>query len=81
MLGSLIGNLITFNTEGLDFVLTALFIVLFLEQWKKKENRRSGIIGLGGTSVALFVVGKDNFVIPAMILILFVLTAGRKSTA
>jgi 4-azaleucine resistance transporter AzlC len=78
VIGSLIGNLITFNTEGLDFVLTALFIVLFLEQWKKKENRWSGVIGLVCTAVAVFVVGQKNFVVPAMILILLVLTAGRK---
>lgn len=78
VIGSLIGNLIKFNTEGLDFVLTALFIVLFLEQWKKKENRWSGIIGIVCTAIALFVVGQKNFVIPAMILILVVLTAGRK---
>lgn len=78
VLGSLLGNLITFNTKGLDFVLTALFIVLFLEQWKKRENRWSGIIGIVCTIVALSVIGQDNFVIPAMVLILFVLTAGRK---
>lgn len=78
VLGSLIGNLIKFNTEGLDFVLTALFIVLFLEQWKKSENRWSGVIGIMCTATALFVVGQENFVIPAMIMILFVLTIGRK---
>ena len=77
-LGGLVGNLIKFNTKGLDFALTALFIVLFLKQWKKEENRRSCIIGVICTTVALVVVGATNFVIPAMILILFVLTVGRK---
>ena len=38
--------MITFNTKGLDFALTALFVVLFLEQWKKKENRPAGVIGI-----------------------------------
>lgn len=78
VIGSLAGDFIHFNTKGLDFVLTALFIVLFLEQWKKRENRWSGVIGLLCTVIALVVVGKNNFVIPAMILILFVLTVGRK---
>lgn len=77
-LGGIIGNLIKFNTTGLDFALTALFIVLFLEQWKKKENRMSGIIGIVCTVVALAIVGADQFVIPAMVLILAVLTIGRK---
>ncbi len=77
-LGGILGNLIRFDTRGLDFALTALFIVLFLEQWKKKENKMSGIIGIVCAVVALVLVGADNFVIPAMVLILFVLTIGRK---
>ena len=77
-LGGLIGNLITFDTEGLDFALTALFVVLFLEHWKKKENRIYGILGIVCAVIALIVVGADRFVIPAMVLILFVLTIGRK---
>lgn len=77
-LGGILGNLIRFDTRGLDFALTALFIVLFLEQWKKKDNRISGIIGIVCAVVALVLVGADNFVIPAMVLILFVLTIGRK---
>ncbi|MEG1930061.1 MAG: AzlC family ABC transporter permease [Anaerovorax sp.] len=77
-LGGLVGSCITFNTTGLDFVLTALFVVLFLEQMKKKENRLSGIIGIGCTIIALSIFGSDNLVIPAMILILLVLSIGRK---
>ena len=77
-LGGVVGNLISFDTKGLDFALTALFIVLFLEQWKKKENHISCIIGVVCTTIALLVVGATNFVIPAMILILFILTVGRK---
>lgn len=76
-LGGILGNLITFDTTGLDFALTALFIVLFLENWKKRENRISGIVGIVCAVVALVIVGADNFVIPAMVLILSVLTIGR----
>ncbi|MEG0310412.1 MAG: AzlC family ABC transporter permease [Eubacterium sp.] len=78
-LGSVAGNFITFNTEGLDFVLTALFVVLFLEQWKKPENRISALIGIGGTALALIIFGADQLVIPAMVLILLILVAGRKT--
>lgn len=77
-LGGVIGGLLHFDTTGLDFVLTALFIVLFLEQWKKKENRTSGMIGIVGTAVSLWLFGADNLVIPAMVIILAVLTVGRK---
>jgi 4-azaleucine resistance transporter AzlC len=77
-LGGLLGNVITFNTKGLDFVLTALFIVLFLERWKTKENRPAAIIGILSTLASLILFGKDNMIIPAMIIILLILSLGRK---
>lgn len=77
VIGSLVGSYIKFNTKGLDFVLTALFLVLFLEQWKKKENRWSAIIGIVCSAITLLVVGQENFVIPAMAFILLTLTIGR----
>ncbi len=77
-LGGVLGNLITFNTQGLDFVLTALFIVLFIEQVTARENRRPGIIGLTCTTVGLAVFGSERFVIPSMVLILVILLIGRK---
>ena len=77
-LGNAVGGLLTFDTTGLDFTLTALFIVLLLEQVKKKENRAAGIIGMVCTAASLAVFGSDNFLIPAMILLLAVLLGGRK---
>ncbi len=77
-LGSLLGNIITFSTKGLDFVLTALFVVLFLEQWKLKANRLPGIIGLVSTVISLLIFGQNKLIIPAMFIILYVLMIGRK---
>ena len=77
-LGGLLGKFLTFDTTGLDFALTALFVVLFLEQWKKKENRPAGVIGVACAAVSLAVFGADKLVIPAMALILAVLLGGRK---
>ena len=78
-LGSVLGGLIPFNTEGLDFVLTALFVVLLMEQLKQRENLSSALIGLGATAAALLLFGADNLVIPAMVLILVILLiVGRK---
>ena len=76
--GALVCSLITFETTGLDFVLTALFVVLFLEQWKKRENRAAGAIGIACAVVSLAVFGPDNMVIAAMVLILVTLLGGRK---
>lgn len=77
-LGGALGGLITFNTAGLDFALTALFVVLFLEQWKRKENRPAGMIGILCAVLSLLVFGADHLVIPAMVLITAVLLGGRK---
>ncbi len=76
--GSVLGNLITFNTKGLDFVLTALFVVLFLEQMKNKENRVYGVIGIISTAVSLCIFGAGNLVIPAMVIILCILVMGYR---
>ena len=78
VIGALMGRMITFNTAGMDFALTALFVVLFMEQWKKRENRLAGIIGVLCAAASLAVFGADYLVIPAMILILAVLLGGRK---
>ena len=78
-LGGLLGPLIRFSTEGLDFVMTALFVVLFMEQWMKEKSHHSALIGLGVTAVCLAVFGGENFIIPAMIGILGCLTLLRGS--
>lgn len=78
ILGGVLGNFLTFNTTGLDFALTALFVVLLLEQVRKRENRPAAVIGIAATVVSLLLFGADNLVIPAMVLILVVLLAGRR---
>lgn len=78
ILGGVLGNFLTFNTTGLDFALTALFVVLLLEQVSKRENRPAAVIGIAATVVSLLLFGADNLVIPAMVLILVVLLAGRR---
>lgn len=77
LLGGLIGNMITFNTKGIDFALTALFVVIFLNGWKEKRNRLPALIGMGCSVVSIFLFGTEGFIIPAMILVLVVLSIGR----
>lgn len=77
-LGGLLGSFLTFDTTGLDFALTALFVVLFLEQWKKPENRPAGVMGILCAAASLAVFGADNMVIPAMVLVLAVLLGARR---
>ena len=77
-LGGIFGSFIHFNTEGLDFVMTALFVVIFLEQWMKEKNHTNGIVGLVISVLCLILFGPDDFIIPAMLGILGVLTILRK---
>lgn len=73
-LGGIFGSLIHFDTKGLDFVMTAMFVVIFLEQWLKEERHESSLIGLGLSLACLSVFGADDFIIPAMLAILALLT-------
>lgn len=78
LLGSLAGQFIRFDTTGLDFALTGLFVVLFIEQVTDPQKRAGGIIGLACSVVALTIFGADRLVIPAMVLVLAALLIGRK---
>ena len=77
-LGGIFGSLIHFNTEGLDFVMTAMFVVIFMEQWMKEERHASSLAGIGISVLCLTAFGPENFMIPAMFAILGVLTLLRK---
>ena len=77
-LGGIFGSFIEFNTEGLDFVMTAMFVVIFMEQWLKEKNHFSSLAGLAISLLCLAAFGADNFIIPSMLAILVVLTFLRK---
>ena len=76
-LGGLCGTLLTLNTEGLDFVMTAMFVVIFLENWLKEENHTSSLLGLALPLVCLVLFGAQSFILPSMAAILLALTALR----
>lgn len=76
--GSLLGYVIHFNTKGIEFVMTALFVVMFLGQWDKKENRVPALVGLIGTAVCLPIFGSKYFIVPAMVLIVAAFAVGKK---
>lgn len=75
--GSLIGSLLTFNTAGIEFSMTALFLVVFVEQWKSTDNHISAVTGVGAALICLLIFGADNFIIPTMIAITVILTLLR----
>lgn len=78
-LGGIFGSLIHFSTEGLDFVMVAMFVVIFMEQWMKEEQHVSALTGIGISLLFLIAFGADRFILPAMTAILAVLTFMRKN--
>ena len=77
-IGGIAGTLIPFNSEGIEFAMTALFVVIFVEQWMDEKNRIPELLGVAAAFVCLQIFGVDGFVLPSMILITLVLLLGRK---
>jgi 4-azaleucine resistance transporter AzlC len=77
-LGGLLGSVLTFNTDGLEFCMTAMFVVIFMEQWLKEEKHYTAYIGLAAAGVCLLIFGADSFLLPTMGCILLLLTVFRK---
>ncbi len=77
-LGAFLGNALSFDSTGIDFSMTALFVVIFVEQWEGKREHIPALSGLGISVVCLLVFGADYFLIPAMILITTALLLAKK---
>ncbi len=77
LLGNVAGALLTFNTKGIEFVMTALFTVVVIGQWRSTTHHLPALIGLAGTVLCLVVLGPDRFLIPAMLVIAAALLLGK----
>ena len=77
-IGGIVGSLLSFDTEGLDFVMTAMFVVIFLEQWLKEKRHETALIGVAASAACLYLFGADSFMIPTMLCILCLLTVFRR---
>ena len=77
-IGALLGTFIPFDSTGIDFAMTALFVVIFVEQWMNNKEHLPAILGAVTTLVCLFVFGKEYFIIPAMVIIAIELVIFRK---
>ena len=75
--GSVLGGLITFSTEGIDFALTALFVTIFVDQWLSTKDHRAALTGVIASVICLLIFGADSFLIPAMLCISAALTVMR----
>lgn len=77
-IGALLGNMLPFDATGIDFAMTALFVVIMVEQWMEEKNRKSVVIGLLCGFICLLLFGAENFILPTMICIMVILLSGRK---
>lgn len=78
VLGSVVGTLFPFRSDGIEFVLTALFLTIFTEQWLSSKDHRPALIGIGASVLCLILIGSQDFLIPAMLMIVSLLLAIRK---
>lgn len=78
-LGALVGQFIPINYEGIEFVLTALFVTMFVDRWLTNKDHFSAIVGVCATLVSLLLFGSEFFLIPAMVLIALLLTLSPKT--
>ena len=81
VIGSIVGSLIKFNTTGIEFSMTALFVTVFVEQWVSTKEHRPALIGLAASVLCLLVFGSEKFLIPAMICIVVLLSLCKKKLA
>ena len=77
-MGAALGSVLPFSTEGVDFVMTAMFVVIFLNQWEKEKQHASAIIGIAAPLVCLRIFGSGSFLIPSMVCILVALLLLRR---
>ena len=78
-LGALLGYIVHFNTKGIEFVMTALFVVMFVDQWEKNPDHRPAIIGIVCSLICLLIFGSSSFMLPSMGLILISFMITRKN--
>lgn len=78
LLGGILGSMLHINTKGIDFVLTALFVVILVDQWEATKNHLPAIIGIISAILCRVIFGASDFIIPSMVCIIFFVTLLRK---
>lgn len=75
--GALLGELANFDSRGMEFAMTALFVTIFVDQWREAKNHFSAIFGVVISIIFILIFGSNNFVIPAMLVLTIVLMSGK----
>ncbi|MBR5135258.1 MAG: AzlC family ABC transporter permease [Clostridia bacterium] len=78
VLGAVVGTLVRFNSDGIEFALTALFLTVFLEQWMTAKRHAPALIGVGASALCLAIFGAESFLIPSMLIIALLLSVYKE---
>ena len=76
--GGILGQVIPFDLKGIDFCMTALFIIIFIDQWEKADNHLPALAGLAVSLICLITIGERNFILPSLLIISGMLLVVRK---
>lgn len=79
VIGGLLGGVLPFDSTGIDFAMTALFVVIFIEQWKGSKCHIPAFIGFGCAAVGLFLLGAQQFILPSLLAVSILLLVFRKT--
>ena len=69
VLGGILGQIIPFDLTGIDFCMTALFLIIFIDQWEKAEKHTPALTGLGIGILCLLIFGENRFMLPALLMV------------
>ena len=78
VIGGLLGQILPFDSTGIDFALTALFVSICVDQWLDSDDHTPAMTGLIASVMCLVIFGRNNFLIPSMIAITIMLFALRR---
>lgn len=77
VLGAALGQVLPFDMTGIDFAMTALFVTIFVDQWREAKSHLPAIVGLCSAAVCLLIFGGSNFILPSLIITVGILMALR----
>ncbi len=75
VLGAALGQVLPFDMTGIDFAMTALFITIFIDQWREAKSHIPAVTGLCSSVICLLIFGGSNFILPSLVITVGILTA------
>lgn len=79
VVGGVLGQVIPFDMEGIDFCMTALILIIFIDQWEKNKNHVPAVLGLAVAFICLLLIGPQNFMLPALLMVSGMLLLQRQN--